>query len=106
VIALILTTAGSEAEASRIASALVDRRLAACVNVIPRIQSTYRWKGEVRTEAEWLLVVKTGRDRFDAVRAAIVELHSYDVPEVVMLEVKDVDPAYLAWIDESVRGDG
>ncbi len=103
-IALILTTAGSEAEASGIARTLVERRLAACVNVIPRVQSTHRWKGEVRTEAEWLLVVKTSRDRFEAVREAIRSLHSYEVPEIVMLPVEAGDAEYLAWIDESVRG--
>jgi len=99
---VVLTTAGSEAEAAAIARELVERRLAACVNVIPGVRSTYRWQGAVQTESEWLLLVKTERDRFDAVRAAIKELHSYDVPEVVMVEIAEGDPAYLAWLAESV----
>jgi periplasmic divalent cation tolerance protein len=100
--AVVLSTTGTEGEASRIAQALVERRLAACVNVVPGVSSTYRWQGVVRTDSEWLLVVKTRRDRFDEVRAAIRELHTYEVPEVVMLDIVDGDPAYLAWIDESL----
>jgi periplasmic divalent cation tolerance protein len=102
-IAVVLTAAGSQDEASRIAHALVERRLAACVNVLPGVVSTYRWKGEVRSEAEWLVVVKTRVDLFEDVRLAIRELHSYELPEVVMLEAKGADAAYLDWIDENVR---
>ena len=101
--AVVLSTAGTEDEASRIASALVERRLAACVNVVPGVSSTYRWQGAVQTDREWLLVVKTRRDRFEAVRAAIRELHSYEVPEIVMLDIADGDAAYLAWIDASLE---
>ena len=100
--AVVLTTAGSQAEAARIASALVERRLAACVNVVPRVSSTYRWKGAVHTEEEWLLVVKTREDRFEEVRSAIRELHSYEQPEVILLPVGAGDAGYLAWIDENV----
>lgn len=103
---VVLTAAGSEAEAATIARALVDRRLAACVNVIPGVQSIYRWRGAVHSESEWLLLVKTHRDRFDAVRSAIKELHSYEVPEVVMLEIGDGDAGYLAWLSESVGDAG
>jgi len=101
--AVVLCTAGSEVEASRIASTLVEMRLAACVNVVSGVNSTYRWKGAVRTDPEWLLVVKTRRDRFEEVRVAIGELHSYELPEIVMLDIADGDPAYLAWIDASVQ---
>jgi len=101
-IAIVLSTAGSEGEASRIARTLVERRLAACVSVVPGVSSIYRWQGAVRTDAEWLLVVKTRRDRFDEVRAAIRELHSYEVPEIVMLDIADGDAAYLGWIDASL----
>jgi periplasmic divalent cation tolerance protein len=100
--AVVFCTAGCEAEASRIASALVERRLAACVNVLPGIKSTYRWEGAVRTDAEWLLIVKTRRDRFEEVRSAIRELHSYELPEIVMLDIAEGDPAYLAWIDDAI----
>ena len=102
--AVVLCTAGSEEDASRIAATLVERRLAACVNVVPGIQSTYRWKGAVQTDREWLLLVKTRRDRFEAVRAAIREVHSYELPEIVMLEITGGDASYLAWIDESIAG--
>ena len=102
--AVVLCTAGSEADASRIAETLVERRLAACVNVVPGISSTYRWKGAVQTDREWLLLVKTRRDRFEEVRAAIREVHSYELPEIVMLEITGGDASYLAWIDESVAG--
>ena len=101
-IAVVMTTASSQEEGSRIARALVDRRLAACVNVVPGVISTYRWKGAVHTEPEWMLVIKTRADRFDAVRLAIRELHSYELPELVMVDVAAADPAYLAWIDESI----
>jgi len=100
--AVVFCTAGSEAEASRIAGALVERRLAACVNVVPGISSTYRWEGAVRTDSEWLLIVKTRRDRFEDVRSAIRELHSYELPEIVMLDIAAGDPGYLAWIDANV----
>ena len=104
--AVVLSTVGSEVEASLIARALVERRLAACVNVLPGVNSTYRWKGAVRTDAEWLLVVKTRRDRFEEVRVAIRELHSYELPEIVMLDIGDGDGEYLAWIDASLSGAG
>ena len=102
--AVVFCTAGSEVEAAGIARALVDRRLAACVNVLPGVNSTYRWQGVVRTDAEWLLIVKTSRDRFEEVRVAIRELHSYEIPEIVMLDIEDGDAAYLAWIDASLKG--
>jgi periplasmic divalent cation tolerance protein len=101
--AVVLCTAGSEAEASRIAGILVEKRLAACVNVVPGINSTYRWEGAVRTDPEWMLIVKTRRDRFEEVRAAIRELHSYECPEIVMLDIAGGDAAYLAWIDACVQ---
>jgi periplasmic divalent cation tolerance protein len=102
--AVILSTAGSEAEASRIARALVERHLAACVNVVAGVASTYRWQGAIHTDAEWLLVIKTREERFQAVRAAIRELHSYETPEIVMLEMAEGDAAYLAWLDASLDG--
>jgi len=104
--AVVFCTAGSESEASCIAGALVERRLAACVNVVSGVASTYRWQGAVRTDAEWLLIVKTRRDRFQEVSRAIRELHSYELPEIVMLDIGDGDAAYLAWIDAALAGEG
>lgn len=102
-IRIVLTTAGSPQEAEKIARALVERRLAACVNVIPQIQSVYRWKEKIEQETEWLLIIKTRLNVFDSVRDAIKELHSYDLPECIMLDVSAGSEAYLNWIDENTR---
>ena len=100
---LILTTAGSSEEAQRIAHALVERRLAACVNIVPGIESVYRWQGKIESAAEWLLVVKTRLEAFEPVRAALRELHSYELPECVMLKIDGGGPEYLEWIGNNVR---
>ena len=92
---------GSQEEADKIAHALVDRRLAACVNIVPRIESVYRWQGEVETAQEWLLLIKTQRDLYDRVRDVIQELHSYDLPECIMLEVTAGSHEYLDWITQN-----
>ena len=99
---LVLTTCGSLEEARRIAQELVERRLAACVNIVPQIESVYRWQGEVETATEWLLVIKTTADAFPQVRDAIGKLHSYDVPECIEITVEDGNAAYLAWIASAV----
>ena len=99
---LVMTTAGSEAEARTIAFALVERRLAACANIIPRIQSIYRWQGKMEEAEEYLLLVKTTADHFTQVRDAIEELHSYDLPECVAVPIWDGSEPYLKWIDSSL----
>ena len=99
---IVLTTAGSAAEARKIAQALVERRLAACVNIVPQIESVYRWQGKVESATEWLLVIKTQAEAFDRVRDAIQELHSYELPECVMLKVDAGSQQYLQWINDSV----
>lgn len=99
---VVLTTAGSQEEAQKIAHALVERKLAACVNIVPRIESVYRWQGKVESATEWLLIVKTTAEAFPSVRDAIKELHSYDLPECVMLEIADGSEAYLGWIGENI----
>jgi len=85
--------------AARIARALVDERLAACAQAIPGVVSTYRWQGEVRTDAEVLLLVKTTRARLDALKRRVASLHPYDVPELVALEAADVSAPYLDWAE-------
>jgi periplasmic divalent cation tolerance protein len=97
-----LSTVGAAEDAERIARALVERRLAACVNVVPKVVSVYRWKGEIRRDEEMLLVIKTRRERLDALREALVGLHPYEVPELVALPIEGGHEAYLAWVDESV----
>lgn len=99
---LVITTCGSVADARRIASALVERRLAACVNALPGAVSTYRWQDRVVQEEECLLVIKTIAERYSALEAAIRELSGYELPEVVAVRVDSGLPAYLDWLAESV----
>jgi periplasmic divalent cation tolerance protein len=100
---IVLTTAGSSQEAEKIARALVESRLAACVNVVPQIQSVYRWKGKIEQETEWLLIIKTRLRAVESVSQTIKELHSYELPECIILEVSDGSAAYLNWIEENTR---
>ena len=100
---IVLSTAGSEQEAHKIAHILVKRRLAACVNIVPQIQSIYRWKGEIESAQEWLLLIKTRADKFPAVRDAIGELHSYEVPECIVLEIEDGSLPYLQWLERATE---
>jgi periplasmic divalent cation tolerance protein len=104
---IVLTTAESEEEARKIAKHLVEKRLAACVNIVPRVTSIYRWQGKVDEASEWLLIAKTTEGAFAGARAAISDLHSYELPECVCLTVDDGSPTYLEWIADSVsRGSG
>src|SRR5208282_2357563 len=100
---LVLTTCASLEEARTIAQALVERHLAACVNIIPQMESVYRWQGEVETATECMLVVKTTLEAFERVREALSELHSYELPECIAIAIEDGSAAYLEWIGESVR---
>jgi periplasmic divalent cation tolerance protein len=100
---LVLTTAGSKDEARRIGRALVERLLAACVNIVPQVGSIYRWEGEIEEAEEWLLIIKTTGTAFERVRDAIVELHSYDVPECISVSIEDGSVGYLSWIGQSVK---
>jgi periplasmic divalent cation tolerance protein len=100
-----LSTAGTAEDAERIARALVERGLAACVNVVPGVVSVYRWKGEVCRTEELLLIVKTRTERLGALREALVALHPYELPELVALPVESGHAPYLAWLDESVQQD-
>ncbi len=102
---IILTTAGSEEEARRIACHVVEERLAACVNIVPQIVSIYRWQNEVEESREWLLIIKTTAAAFAAVSQAIAELHSYDLPECICLTIEDGSSHYLQWIGESIGGE-
>ena len=99
---LVLTTCCSPEEARRIAQELVEHGLAACVNIVPQIESVYRWQGEVETATEWLLVIKTTTSAFEQVRDAIGKLNSYDVPECIEITIEDGSAAYLEWIGSSV----
>lgn len=94
------STCGSIEEAQRIAHHLVERRLAACVNILPGVHSVYRWKGTVEQAGEWMLIIKTRRGLVEALGAELRKVHSYEVPELVALTVVDGLEPYLAWIDE------
>jgi periplasmic divalent cation tolerance protein len=99
---IVFSTCGSAEEAGRIARALVEKKVAACVNILTGMRSVYRWKGAVEDAEESLLVIKTTRDLFGRVRDEIRALHSYEVPEVIALPVVDGLDAYLSWIGDSV----
>tara|TARA_R110002072_G_scaffold46591_10_gene129093 strand:- start:81479 stop:81817 length:339 start_codon:yes stop_codon:yes gene_type:complete len=101
--ALVVLCTVPVGQSDSIAHTIVDERLCACVNVAPSIRSFYRWKGEVETAAEELLVVKTTAGAFELLRDRLVELHPYDVPEVIAVSVAAGLPAYLSWVVDSVR---
>jgi periplasmic divalent cation tolerance protein len=95
----VTTAAGSQEEARRIARGLVERRLAACVHVLGPIESLYHWEGRIEQSQEWLCVAKTSLDRYAQVEAAIRELHSYQVPEILAVPVVAGSRAYLDWLE-------
>jgi periplasmic divalent cation tolerance protein len=102
-IVIVLTTVPDGELGETIARALVDERLAACVNVHAAMTSVYRWEGRVERESERQLVIKTTRDRVPLVQTRITELHSYDLPEFLVLPVSNGSAAYLGWVAESAR---
>lgn len=95
---VVVTSVGTEEQANLIARELVARRHAGCVNIIPGVRSVYRWKGRICNDSEYLLVVKTMASEFEAVRAAIRELHTYELPEILAFPVAQGDSAFLDWI--------
>jgi periplasmic divalent cation tolerance protein len=97
VVILLTTVPGSDA-GEHLARALVEERLAACVNLLPAMTSTYRWQGSIHQEEERQLVIKSTRDRVDAIRARLSSLHPYDVPELLVLPVEQGGDAYLDWV--------
>ncbi len=101
---IIFTTTGSRDEAKKIAGALVERRLAACVNIVGSIDSVYRWEGAIESAQEWLLVIKTTAAQLERVRDVIRELHSYELPECIAIAIEDGSAEYLQWIGENVSG--
>ena len=100
----VLFSACPPDEAERLATFLVEKHHAACVNIIPAVTSIYRWEGKLEREAESLLVIKCARDRVREVTEALLKEHPYDVPEVIALKVRGGNPAYLNWVVESARG--
>ena len=101
---VVLSTCSSEEEARMIARSLVEKRLAACVQLVPGLRSVYRWKGEIEEESEILLVIKSRRDLFRRLEAELRKLHSYETPEIVALTVVDGSADYLEWLDRELAG--
>ena len=100
---VVYVTTGDTDESQKIARALIEKRLAACVNLVPQIRSFYRWEGKIQDDPESLLVIKTSRSLFAAVRAEVERLHSYHVPEVLCVPILEGSPNYMAWLGECLR---
>ncbi len=100
---VIFSACDSREQASALARELVEQRLAACVNILPGVESVYHWKGEIETASEWLLVIKSKRDLFPALRTAIEKIHTYEVPEVIALPIVEGSEAYLEWLTREVE---
>lgn len=98
---LVLTTVGSVHNAGKIANVLIEKRLAACVNVIDQVRSFFRWEGSIGEDSEKLLLIKTMPERVDALREHLIGIHPYDTPEFIVIEVREVWEKYGAWIVES-----
>jgi len=99
---LVLVTASSAEEAAKIGRGLVEQGLAACANIIPGVTSIYRWKGKVEEAGEYLLLLKSSRENWEALQVAIKGLHSYECPEIVAIEPSAISPDYAAWWRESL----
>ena len=103
---VVLTTVGLKDVADNLALRLVERRLAACVNIVGPIRSVYRWQGEIHNEAEYLLLIKTTSEQASKVQYALKELHPYDLPECMQLSIEQGSEEYLAWLASEVRSGG
>src|SRR5580692_9299883 len=99
---VVLTTCGSDEHAARIARHLVEQRVAACVSVLPKARSIYRWDNKIESAVEHVLLIKTRRDLFAAVRAEIEKLHTYEVPEIIAVPVVEGAESYLGWVDREL----
>ena len=100
---VVFSTCGSPEEAESLARHLIETRMAACVNVFPQIRSYYRWKGEIQSSAECLLLIKTSQDLFDLLRQKLEAAHSYELPEVLALPIIAASPNYLDWLTRELR---
>jgi periplasmic divalent cation tolerance protein len=100
---VVFSTCGSADEALRVGRALVEAKVAACVNVVPGVQSIYEWQGTIENAAEWLLVIKSRRDLFPQLMAELRRVHSYEVPEAIAIPIEDGLPEYLRWMDSVLQ---
>jgi periplasmic divalent cation tolerance protein len=99
---VVLTTCDSEMLAEQLARHLVEHRFAACVNILPKARSIYRWQEKIADAGEWVLLIKSRRDLFAALRAEIQKIHTYEVPEVIAIPVVDGSEAYFGWLDSQL----
>ena len=102
----IVTVTATQADAQRIAAAVIERRQAACAQVCGPIESTYRWQGQIETAQEWQCAIKTRGEMYAAVEKTIRELHAYETPEIIATRIEAGSAAYLKWIDEQVLPEG
>jgi periplasmic divalent cation tolerance protein len=100
---LVLTNLPDRAAAERLAGALIEKRVAACVNILAPCRSVYRWNGDIQREEEHPLLIKTAADRYPALEAAIRELHPYELPEIIAVPIERGLPGYLAWVEAETR---
>lgn len=102
---IVFTTLSSEEEAEKLARNIVEEKLAACVQVLPRMKSFYFWEGEIQSDPEYLLLIKTLEENFEILEAFIHENHSYDVPEIVAVSAEKISDDYLGWMKEYLNND-
>ena len=100
---VVLSTCASPEEAEKVARALVEKKLAACVNILPAVRSIYRWKGAIEDDQETLLLIKSSRALFGELRAEIQKLHSYEIPEAIAIPIVDGLERYLEWMADALR---
>ena len=103
---VVFVTVASPDEGDRLAHALVEERLAACVNRVGSVQSVYRWQGQVAQSGEELLIIKTKRELFDRLKKRVQDLHSYSVPEIIALPIVEGSESYLQWLGEQLLKNG
>jgi periplasmic divalent cation tolerance protein len=103
---VIFVTAGNLGEGKKIARHLVETKLAACVNILPPMESVYRWEGKIAEEEEFLLIIKSARQLFPEIEAAISKVHSYQTPEIICLPIIEGSRKYLQWVSDSVKPAG
>ncbi len=103
---VVLSTCASQKEAETIARLLVEERLAACVNIVPRMRSFYRWNGAIESAEECLLVIKSSRELFTQLRAVLEQAHSYEVPEAIAIPIVDGAGTYMSWLESNLRNPG
>ncbi|MDV6316824.1 divalent-cation tolerance protein CutA [Idiomarina sp. HP20-50] len=100
---LILCTTDSHDSATAIARTLVEKRLVACVNIVPNMTSVYSWQGQIHEDQEWLMLIKSTAERFDDIKNKISAIHPYDSPELISINIEDGLPDYLTWLQDSVK---